>query len=266
MPRLPVLFGRASINVANEATIATIRGWRSAEPYSNNIPFSRFVLTKNTAPSVYVMLFSMRVRKPRKQQERAAVTRDLLLRAAEQVFARVGYEKAQVEEIAEAAGFSKGALYAHFKSKEELFLGLYETKTASSLAKLRHALEGAPTRDGKIDAFRSFYINLSREKDWALITLEVKLFTRRHPEVRERLRQIDEHAGDSIEGALTRLFGNSARAAGEALGGIFSALVLEADLEPDVLPERKMRAMLGTIFDALLGLRDQATQTKKARE
>jgi AcrR family transcriptional regulator len=194
------------------------------------------------------------------------VTRNLLLSAAEQVFARVGYERAQVEEIAEAAGFSKGALYAHFKSKEELFLGLYETKTASSLAKLRHALEGAPTRDGKIDAFRSFYINLSREKDWALITLEVKLFTRRHPEVRERLRQIDEHAGDSIEGALTRLFGNSARAAGEALGGIFSVLVLEADLEPNVLSERKMRGMLGTIFDVLLGLRDQAAQTRKALE
>jgi AcrR family transcriptional regulator len=207
----------------------------------------------------------VRIRKPRKPQERAAVTRDLLLSAAELVFARVGYERAQVEEIAEAAGFSKGALYAHFKSKEELFLGLYETKTASYLAKLRHALDSAPTREGKIDAFRSFYIDLSKEKDWALITLEVKLFIRRHPEVKERLRQIDEHVGDGVEGALTRLFGNSARAAGEALGGIFSALVLEADLEPDVLPERKMRAMLGTIFDALLGLRDQATQTKKGR-
>ena len=208
----------------------------------------------------------MRIRKPRKPQERAAATRNLLLSAAEQVFARVGYEKAQVEEIAEAAGFSKGALYAHFKSKEELFLALYETKTASSLAKLRHVLNSAPTRDGKIDAFRSFYINLSKEKDWALITLEVKLFIRRHPEVRERLRQIDERAGDNIEGALTRLFGNSARAAGEALGGIFSALVLEADLEPNVLPERKMRGMLGTIFDALLGIRDQAAQTRKALE
>jgi AcrR family transcriptional regulator len=184
------------------------------------------------------------------------VTRNLLLNAAEQVFARVGYEKAQVEEIAEAAGFSKGALYAHFKSKEELFLGLYEAKTASSLAKLRHALDNASTRDGKIDAFRSFYVNLSKEKDWALITLEVKLFVRRHPEVRERLREIDERAGDSIDGALIRLFGNSARAAGEALGGIFSVLVLEADLEPDVLSERKMKGMLGTIFDALLGLRD----------
>ena len=184
------------------------------------------------------------------------MTRDLLLTAAEQVFARVGYEKAQMEEIALAAGFSKGGLYAHFKSKEELFLALYKVKTASYQAKLRHALDSAPTRDGKIDAFRNFYINLSKEKDWALIVLEVKLFIRRHPEVRERLRQIDEHAGDSIEGALTRLFGNSARAAGEALGGIFSVLVLEADLEPNILSERKMKGMLGTIFDVLLGLRD----------
>jgi AcrR family transcriptional regulator len=194
------------------------------------------------------------------------VTRHLLLSSAEQVFARVGYEKAQVEEIAEAAGFSKGALYAHFKSKEELFLALYETKTASSLSKLRHALDSIPTREGKIDAFRSFYIDLSKEKGWALIILEVKLLIARYPEARDRLRQIDEHVGDSIQVALTRLFGSSARAAGEALGGIFSALVLEARLEPDVLSERKMRAMLGTIFDALLGLRDQATQSKKARE
>jgi AcrR family transcriptional regulator len=194
----------------------------------------------------------MRIRKPRKPQERAAVTRDLLLSAAEHVLARVGYENAQVEEIAEAAGFSKGALYAHFKSKEELFLALYAAKMASHQTSLGHALDSAPTREDKIDAFRSFYLDLSKDRDWALLVLEVKLFMRRHPEVRGRLRQIDEQVGDGIEGALTRLFGNSARAAGEALGGIFCALVLEAALEPDVLPERKMRAILGTIFDALL--------------
>ena len=205
----------------------------------------------------------MHLRKPRKPQERTVVTRNLLLRAAEQVFARVGYEKAQVEQIAEAAGFSKGGLYAHFKSKEELFLALYEEKETSSVAKLRQALDSAPTREEKIDAFRTFYIELSKDKEWALIGLEVKLFARRYPEVKERLRDIDDHVGDSINGALTQLLGNSVRAAGEALGGIFSALVLEADLEPDVLPERKMRAMLGTVFDALLGLRNRADQTKK---
>ncbi len=107
---------------------------------------------------------------------------------------------------------------------------------------------------------------MSKDKDWALLSLEVKLFSRRHPEVKLRVHQIDAQVADSIEGALTRLFGNSARSAGEALGGIFSALVLEADLEPEILPERKMRAMLGTIFDVLLGLHDQAAQRKKARE
>jgi AcrR family transcriptional regulator len=197
----------------------------------------------------------VRISQPRKPQERAAVTRELLLRAAEQVLARVGYEAAQVDEIADAAGFSKGALYAHFKSKEALFLALYQAKTARYQAQLRHALDSAHTRQGKINAFRSFYIDLSKDKDWALIVLEVKLFIRRHPEVRGRFRQIDEHVDDGIRGELTRLFGRAARAPGEALGGIFSALVLEAALEPDVLPERKMRAILGTIFDALLGLR-----------
>jgi AcrR family transcriptional regulator len=205
---------------------------------------------------------NVRIRKPRKPQQRTAVTRDLLLRAAEQLFARVGYEKAQVEEIAEAAGFSKGALYAHFKSKEELFLALFKEKTGGYQAKLRQALDNAPTREQKIDAFRRFYIDLSKEKDWALLVLEVKLFMTRYPEVRERLHHADKD-GDSIEGALTRLFGDSARAAGEALGGIFSALVLEAALEPQVLSERKMRAFLGAIFDALLGLPHQDTKTRK---
>jgi AcrR family transcriptional regulator len=208
----------------------------------------------------------VKTRKPRKPQERTAVTRDLLLSAAEKVFASVGYEKAQVDEIAETAGFSKGALYAHFTSKEELFLALYEKKKVSYLANFRRALESAVTREGKIDAIRSFYIDLAKEKEWALISLEVKLFLTRYPEVRERLLQIDERIGDSIARSLTRLLGNSARAAGEALGGIFPALVLESSLEPDVLTERKMRTMLGTIFDALLGLNDRASQTKNARQ
>jgi len=198
------------------------------------------------------------LRKPRKPQERSAITRNLLLGAAEQVFSLRGYEKAQLEEIAQASGFSKGALYAHFKTKEELFLALAKTKAAGYQTKLRVALDSATTREAKIAAFRSFYVNLSKEKEWALIILEAKLFVTRHPEVKERLRRAEEELEDSVEEALAELFGSPARAAGKALGGIFSALVLEADLEPDVLTERKLRAMLGTSFDALLGLRIKA--------
>ena len=196
----------------------------------------------------------MKLKKSRKPQERTAVTRDLLLSAAEQVFAQRGYEKAQLAEIAEAAGFSKGALYAHFKSKEDLFFALARAKATGYQAKLRHALESAPTREAKIAAFRSFYVGLSEEKQWALIILEVKLYVTRHPEVKDRLRQAEEELAESVEGTFIKLFGKSASAAGKALGGIFSALVLEADLEANVLTERKMKTMLAAIFDALVGI------------
>ncbi|MBN9500920.1 MAG: helix-turn-helix transcriptional regulator [Armatimonadetes bacterium] len=55
----------------------------------------------------------------RKPQSRSLQTRESLLRAAELVFAKVGYERAQMEEIAAAAGYSKGGLYAHFKSARQ---------------------------------------------------------------------------------------------------------------------------------------------------
>jgi hypothetical protein len=136
-----------------------------------------------------------------------------------------------------------------------LFLALAKTKAADYQSKLRHALDGAPTRGAKIAKFRSFYVDLVTDRQWALIILEVKLFLTRHPEVQERLRQAEEQLEDSVEEALVELFGTSARVSGKALGGIVSALVLEAAMEPEAFPERKMRAISGKIFDSLLGAR-----------
>ncbi len=198
----------------------------------------------------------MKISSTRKPQERTIVTRDRLLTAAGQVFAQRGYEKAQLEEVAEASGFSKGALYAHFKSKEDLFLALAKRKAADYQSRLRHALNSAPTRDAKVAAFRSFYIDLAGDREWALIILEVKLFLTRKPEVQKRLRQAEEALDDSVEDALAELFGRAARVSGKALGGIVSALVLEADMDPESFTKRKTRALLARVFDSLLGLHD----------
>ncbi|HEX8375168.1 MAG TPA: helix-turn-helix domain-containing protein, partial [Geminicoccaceae bacterium] len=54
--------------------------------------------------------------------------RDELLTAALHVFAERGYRSAGVDEIAAAAGYSKGALYWHFPSKEELLTALLEER------------------------------------------------------------------------------------------------------------------------------------------
>ena len=71
-----------------------------------------------------------------RQQLRTRKTQARLLDAAEEVFVRDGYEAAQLDEIAARAGRSKGAVYTHFKSKEDLFLVLFEHRTRSYIDRL----------------------------------------------------------------------------------------------------------------------------------
>ncbi|PQP46506.1 TetR family transcriptional regulator, partial [Mycolicibacterium austroafricanum] len=56
------------------------------------------------------------------RQRRVEHTRTLLLDAAEEVVARLGFGAAALEVIADAAGYTRGAIYSHFGTKEELFL------------------------------------------------------------------------------------------------------------------------------------------------
>ena len=58
------------------------------------------------------------------QAEAKERTRQELVAAAARVFARKGFAGASLEEIAEAAGYSTGAVYYNFAGKEELFLEL----------------------------------------------------------------------------------------------------------------------------------------------
>ena len=60
------------------------------------------------------------------REQSRAQTRERLLEAAREVFARNGFHGSSVEEIASAAGFSTGALYSNFEGKEDLFLVLME--------------------------------------------------------------------------------------------------------------------------------------------
>src|SRR6202046_4830670 len=60
------------------------------------------------------------------RQESRLETRARLLESAAQLFARGGYEGASVDLIAESAGYSKGAFYSNFESKEAIFLELLD--------------------------------------------------------------------------------------------------------------------------------------------
>src|SRR5258708_5939380 len=131
---------------------------------------------------------------PSKQRLRTQETQKRLFDAAEEVFVRDGYEAALLDEIAARADRSKGAVYTHFKNKEDLFLALFEDRTRSIIDRFLTNLHQSENRKQSMEVFRDFYVGLVSDRMWLILTLEFKLFAIRHPGSKERLRKAFEMA------------------------------------------------------------------------
>ena len=194
-----------------------------------------------------------------KQQLRTRETQARLLNAAEEVFVRDGYEAAQLDEIAARAGRSKGAVYTHFKSKEDLFIVLFEHRMRVYIHRLDDSLRKCTSQSQSLEAFRGFFVELAHDQTWPILTLEFKLFALRHPELKERFRKTFEMSKAATENpGRDRIFGQLTREqradndlALAALGPIVTGLILESHFEPKMLNEKGLRRLLGWIFDAL---------------
>lgn len=195
----------------------------------------------------------------KKQQLRTRETQKRLLDAAEKIFVRDGYEAAQLDAIAAAAGRSKGAVYTHFKSKEDLFLALFEHRTREYVNRLVGALQKSTSREQNWAAFREFYVGLVSDRTWPILTLEFKLFALRHPESKQRLHKAfemstgtaDHYRREQMFGHLAGVEKTDNELALAALGPIVSGLILESHFEPRILSDKGLRRLLGRIFDAL---------------
>ena len=73
-------------------------------------------------------------------ERRRELTRTTLIDAAADVFAKRGFHSASLEEIAETAGFTRGAIYKNFDNKEELFFDVIERRIDTQLMRSREAL------------------------------------------------------------------------------------------------------------------------------
>ncbi len=134
-------------------------------------------------------------------QGRAA--RDELLAAALRVFAERGYGQAGVDEIAAAAGYSKGALYWHFSGKEELLLALLEERIDAPMREMVALLESAPPeRDMSVVASREFARRLSRQREAVLLEREYWTLAIRDPELRARYAEREAELRGALAGAL----------------------------------------------------------------
>jgi AcrR family transcriptional regulator len=128
------------------------------------------------------------VKRPKTRREKQAETRASLLRSAARLFCRKGLEGASVDEVAADAGYTKGAFYANFKSKEELFLVMLDEKFAAQMERLDAALAGAeePGEEAR-HATQDFIRSAGSDREWRKLYFEFVAYAARNEEFRQEL-------------------------------------------------------------------------------
>ncbi|RYV51294.1 TetR/AcrR family transcriptional regulator [Pengzhenrongella frigida] len=139
---------------------------------------------------------------------RRTATRARLLDAAAEVFAEKGLGAATVDDLAAAAGFTRGAFYSNFSTKDDLFYALFEQLSEQMVGLVRDGVELAPELDlsgiGTIlDRIRP------HARTWYLIQTEYLLAALRHPDAgRQYLahrNRFEQEVAEVITEALRRL-------------------------------------------------------------
>jgi AcrR family transcriptional regulator len=137
--------------------------------------------------------------------ETKTLTRSLLLEAAAQVFARKGFAGASVEDIAASAGFSIGAVYSNFASKDELFIELLSSRSGHRLAESEAIVsDQVRTLDEMQLALNRLLVEVAdKDVDLAPLQAEFWLFAIRRPELLQNLAAQFAANRDSLTAVLT---------------------------------------------------------------
>ncbi|MFD3589985.1 TetR/AcrR family transcriptional regulator [Streptomyces sp. NPDC058683] len=188
---------------------------------------------------------------------RRVQTRARLLDAAFTVFAAKGFGRVSIEEVCEAAGFSRGAFYSNFATLDELFFALYQDRAdliarqvADALALDRPDLDVPASVDRVTDV-------LLLDVDWLLVKTDFLVHAARDPAVAEALLDHRARLRQAIADRLFRARGHApipavlggadgaAHAVVAAYDGVTTQLLLDRDVD-------RARAWLKQLLTALL--------------
>jgi len=177
--------------------------------------------------------------------KRRAQTRARLLDAAFRVFAAKGFGPARIDDVCEAAGFTRGAFYSNFSTLDELFFALYDERAAIIASQVADALTAertAPIEPSIHAVIARTAATLLLDRDWLLVKTDFLLYAARHPEVATRLAAHRADLRTAIESRLRAAQGRltlpagvadvpaAAHAVVAAYDGVTVQLLLDGDL------------------------------------
>ncbi|MFI9508307.1 TetR/AcrR family transcriptional regulator [Nocardia sp. NPDC052566] len=171
---------------------------------------------------------------------RRAETRNRLLTAAYEAFADEGFGRSTVEKVCERAGFTRGAFYSNFGSLDELFLAMWEQRSAQLLTDVRATLDEISVE--RVTDVRTAVDRLTRavpiDEAWYRITAEFTAHALRTPELRRVMAAREAAIVDALMPTIVAALARAGRtvpdpaALGQALVAVHDGTTVQVLLEP----------------------------------
>jgi AcrR family transcriptional regulator len=178
------------------------------------------------------------------------------------VFAKRGLQQASIDEVAEEAGFTKGAFYANFKNKEELFLAMLDERFEERIAEIERVVgsDDSP-EDQARRAGDDFTRAVVADPEWERLFFEFSAYAARNDDFRQELvtryRSLRSRVSDAYSARLDRL-GVSIPLPPEQIAlmtfAMAKGVALEKLLEPEAVDDELYGTMLMIFFTGLRAL------------
>lgn len=195
--------------------------------------------------------------------EKRERTRRELIEAAERLFTERGFQATSVDEIALEAGYTKGAVYSNFESKEDLFFVVYEGRVDRVLGRIEQVLREADPATGVQRLSFELAQRRGRDDGWLAVFFEFWAHVVRHPELRERFARTHARAQAPFVAAFERFAEErgvdlpiGARQLTVAMYALQTGLSLERLTQPDVVDVGLGTRMDRFMFEVLEGRGD----------
>lgn len=192
--------------------------------------------------------------------ESRAETRRRLLDSAWQIFAERGFEGCSVDDLVERAGYSKGAFYSNFESKDAIFLELLKEHKAETLGRLQALVDPDCSADELLARLEKYNRDLEKDTVWCLLSVEFQVRAVREPAFRKVFAELSRADQANVARLIEMLFeraGARLPAKGGHLAAAFLALIQGLNLrraaDPLALPEGSTGEMVSLLQRALLG-------------
>jgi AcrR family transcriptional regulator len=194
-------------------------------------------------------------------------TRRTLVRTARELFLRDGYFATSLERVAETAGYSKGAVYSNFASKDDLCLAVLDLVVAERARELVGALASATDTAGRIAAAENWVDEVTADRGWITLEVECASQVRGDPRLRAALAERAAARRTSVAKALSVAAvaaGTTLPAPAEDLATALISAGLGLAMQRAVDPTLEVRPVFGTFAALVAGLADGAAGTLRA--